>query len=442
MFSHRGSHYDQRRDATFFKGRFMPWFICLLAAVFYAYDFLLRVFPSVMIQPLRAHFGVNAMQIGLLSAFYYYAYTPLQLPSGAVVDKYSRRWVLTFSVLLCVLATWMFTITTSLTMAYVSRLMMGVGSAFAFTGALKLAAMWLPKRQFAMFAGIATALGTIGAITADTALSYGIHHGGWRPTLQLTALVGLVLAVLIFAFVRDQPQWMPKVSDSYGSWRRIFLRMFTLLKGWRYWVNGIVGAVLFLPVSMFASLWGVDFIHNSFRISPVLAASMTSLIFWGTVVGMPLVGWFSDRIKRRRILLIVGSFFTLLVTCVLIYVNGINQWEAASLLFAMGLCASPQVLVFSIAKEVSPPMSTGISTASTNFIVTISAAIFQPLIGYLLDLHAHSTTVHEHYSVADFRFAFSVMVAVLLLTFFFSFLVPETRCRNIFGKQRQQLRHA
>ena len=92
---------NQGKELSMLRDIIFPWTICLLAALFYCYDFLLRVTPSVMVHPLMAEYGVNATEIGLLSAFYYYAYTPLQLPSGAVTDKYNPRWVLSLSAPTC-----------------------------------------------------------------------------------------------------------------------------------------------------------------------------------------------------------------------------------------------------------------------------------------------------------------------------------------------------
>ncbi len=207
-----------QRDTTFIKGMLVPWFVCLLAAIFYLYDFVLRVTPSVMIHPLMRDYHVSAMSIGLLSAFYYYIYTPLQLPSGAVVDKYNRRLVLTLSIFVCALGGLLFAYTDNLYVACAARMMMGLGSAFAFVGALKLASLWLPHKQFALYSGLTTALGTFGAIVTDVVLSHSVYHFGWRQTIYITSYVGIGLGFIMLIFLRDKPRWAAKFPSHYGTW--------------------------------------------------------------------------------------------------------------------------------------------------------------------------------------------------------------------------------
>lgn len=435
---------EHERDPSFVKGMLIPWIICLLAALFYLYDFFLRVTPSVMIHPLMHDYGVGATEIGFISAFYYYAYTPLQIPSGIIIDKYSIRKVLTLSLLLCVIGTFIFVTFINLPAAFIGRILMGAGSAFAFVGALKLAAVWLPRNQFALFTGLTTALGTFGAVFADTILSRMVHWWGWRFSLHITVGIGLILTVLTFFIIRDRPAWVTRMPQSYLTWKRIWGRVVALLKSWRFWMNGIVGCLLFLPVSVFASLWGVAFIIKSYHLSAAVGATATSLIFIGTAIGSPIVGWISDRIKSRRIPIFIGTVATTILSMVLIYVPGLPQFVILILLFLLGLCVAPQILVFAIAREISPPRSTGISTATTNFLVTIGGAVFQPLIGFLLDLHWDGTKTASgipSYSMHDYRLALLVLPAVLFLSFLITFTIPKTKCHKLYTEREEYYDH-
>ncbi len=430
----------QQRDPSFIKGMLMPWIVCLLAALFYSYDFLLRVTPSVMIHPLMQQYNVGAGEIGLLSAFYYYAYTPLQIPSGMVIDKYSIRWVLTLSILTCILGAVIFAAFPVLYVAFIGRILMGIGSAFAFVGALKLAALWLPRNQFALFSGIATALGTVGAILADNILSRLVHLYGWRGAVLITAALGIALAIFMDFLIRDRPPWVKKPPKSYYTWKNIWGHLGHLLKNWRFWMVGAVGCFLFLPINVFASLWGVAFLTKSHHLSAPDAASTTSLIFIGTAVGSPIAGWFSDYIKNRRLPLLIGGFVTLALTATLIYWTTIPTKLLFPVLFLIGFFCSPQVLVFAIAREISPPRTTGMSSAATNFLVTIGAAIFQPLIGYLLDMHWTGLMTDKGiriYSLHTYKMAFLVLPAALLVSFLLTFLIPKTRCVPLHSQEAQ-----
>lgn len=437
MFDHPSNKQLDNKPSTFWHATFIPWFICLLASVFYLYDFIMRVTPSVMIHDLMGAFNVTALQIGLLSACYYYVYTPLQLPSGAVIDKFSRRWILTGSSLMCALGGFLFASTHSLTVACIGRAMMGLGSAFAFVGALKLAALWLPRNRFALFSAITTALGTIGAVTTDFALSHGVSTVGWRDTVYITSWVGIGIAVLIALFVRDRPNWLPKLPPKARSWKKIIYSFVELIKNIRVWINGLVGAFMFLPISVFASLWGVAFLRQSFNLTASDAAQTTSLIFIGCSVGLPLFGWWSDKIHRRRLPILIGITLVFVLSTCLIYIPNIPRLPLFIMLFFLGFFVAPQALVFAIAKELSPPRATGASTAITNCLVTAGAAVFQPLIGYFLDLHwKHVYLVNgtPQYSTNDFHHAFIVLVIVLFASVILTLFIPETRCEMIHPK--------
>src|ERR1700722_13882195 len=86
----------------FFKLIFQPWFICTIGMLFYCYNYFLRVSPSVMQQDLMQGLHINAYQFGTLAAFYYYAYTPMQIPVGILYDRFGTRVVQFFA---CAIAT-------------------------------------------------------------------------------------------------------------------------------------------------------------------------------------------------------------------------------------------------------------------------------------------------------------------------------------------------
>ncbi len=440
MFDTPSSNQEQSRDLSFWQGIFMPWFICLLASVFYLYDFIMRVTPSVMIHNLMGAFNVSALKIGLLSACYYYVYTPLQLPSGAIIDKYSRRWILAGSSLVCALGGFLFATTNNLTVACIGRAMMGLGSAFAFVGALKLASLWLPKRRFALFSSLTTALGTIGAITTDFVLSHSVHALGWRHTVIITSWIGVALTIVIIAFVRDRPHWLPRLPSEMRTWKHILLNFLGLFRSIRIWINGLVGAFMFLPISVFASLWGVAFLRERFHLTAIDAARTTSLIFIGCSIGLPFFGWWSDKIQRRRTPILIGMILVFILSTVIIYTPNLPKGLLFTLLFALGFFVAPQALVFAVAKELSPPRSTGISTAATNFLVTMGAAVFQPLIGYLLDKnwnHTYHANGIPLYSTGDFQHAFMILILVLLIAVVMTFFIPETEGKMIHPKAKK-----
>jgi MFS family permease len=180
------------------------WLFCGLGAIFYSYEYLLRIAPSVMEHSLRTHFNLSASGFGTLSSIYYLAYVPMQLPVGVLLDRYGPKRLLTMACLVCVIGTYMFTGTTLFWVAATGRFLVGFGSAFAFVGVLKLATLWLPENRLAMISGMTSALGPIGAMIGDNFLEHFIVKFGWIPTLNSTAIFGILLTFVLYFGIQDR----------------------------------------------------------------------------------------------------------------------------------------------------------------------------------------------------------------------------------------------
>src|SRR3990167_11251286 len=122
-----------------YNNRFTAYVIFLLSASFYLYEYILQVAPSVMAESMMQAFDVSAAGFGVVSAFYFYAYAPMQLPAGILFDRYGPRRLMTFALLLCATGSFFFASTDQLFTAALGRFLIGVGSAFSFIGVLVLA---------------------------------------------------------------------------------------------------------------------------------------------------------------------------------------------------------------------------------------------------------------------------------------------------------------
>lgn len=419
----------------------MAWFLCLLAAIFYAYDFLLRVQPNILVSQLMNFYGTNAAGVGILYAAYYWVYTPLQIPAGLIVDRYNTRFILTISALMCAIGALLFAEVSSYPVALIARILMGLGSAFAFIGALKLAALWLPQKHFAAFSGLATALGTVGALATNAVLPIWVSSFGWQQAVLLTGYIGIGIAILVGLIVRSKPKGLKPVPHEFKNWGHAFSRLWFIAKQWEFWANGIVGCLTFLPITVLAGLWGTSFLEKAYYMTPEHAALADSIIFIGMSVGGPVAGWVSDHMGRRKMPMYFGSLLSALLLFTLIYEHNLSEYTLYGLLFFLGVFTGPQVLVFALGKEISPPRTTGTSAAFTNFLVTIGGLAFAPLIGFLMvhlwtgELTAQGSPL---YSLMTFRESLLVLPLSALAAFVILLFIPETYCKMKFKNLRKK----
>jgi len=409
----------------------MPWVICGLGALYYCYEYLLRISPSVMTQELMRMYDLTATEVGLFSAYYYHAYVPLQIVVGLLMDRYGPRRLLTFACMLCAFGTYLFAGGYSLHIAETGRFLVGFGSAFAFVGALKLATIWLPPHRFALISGIITCLGMIGAMIGDILLRHLVDAFGWQVTIYASAAIGVILTAVIWSVVRDaKPQQSPFHTQSL-NFRGLLFGMWGALKNPQIWLNGFIGLLLYLSLSAFAELWGIQYLEQSHGFSSTAAAHANSLIFLGWAVGGPLWGWISDSIRLRRLPILLASVFALITIVIILYVPGLSSMQLYLLLFAFGLASSAQILVFAIAREATHMGITGTAIALTNFFVMVGGNVFQPVVGKLLDMRWAGTMSDgvRIYSPEAYQFALSIMPIGIALAILIAFFIRETHAQ-------------
>lgn len=420
----------QEEDSAQRKFLWYGWLVCALGALFYCYEFYLRIAPSVMKDQLEGFYHVQAAGFSNIVVFYAYAYAPMQLFVGLLMDRYGPRRLLTLACASCGLGSLLFGLGGPMYLAETGRFLIGFGSAFAFVGALKLATIWLPHRYFAFVSGGVTCLGMVGAIIGDSTLARLVSHMGWQNAMYLAGLCGLVLSALIFTVVRDgkqaeQDQEQPTKEGS--GFKQIVMETVNALKRWQLWVVGIMGLCLYMPLSVLAGVWGPSFIHRAYAISQEHASIINAMIFLGWAVGGPLVGIFSEYCRRRRLILFLGSLISAGLAALFIY-GHVPLITLYPLLFLFGFFNSVEILIFAVAQDAFPTKIAGTVIALTNMFVMVSGMIFQPVTGSILQTFGHGIQSGGHtiYAADDYRMALSVIVVGLLISAVLSLTIKET----------------
>lgn len=411
----------------------LGWTICILGAVFYCYEYLLRIAPAVMVPELRAAFQLDATAFGALISLYYLVYTPMQAVVGLTHDLYGPRRVLTFATLACIAGSLLFGLTNSPEIAAAGRLLMGFGSAFAFVGALKLASVWLPSNRFAMFAGSITALGMVGGMFGNVFMSRFVSEVGWQQTYILGAISGVLLMALIWFTVKDHPPHEAvHTAPAKLSYRDTFAGLFAIFKTPQMWVAGLVASALYLSLSAFAELWGNNFVEKAYGFSLNDAATVNSMVFMGWLVGSPLMGFFSDRIKRRRLPLIINSAAALVLSILMVTITP-SFLIACLLFFLFGLACSAENICFALGRENAPKELAGSAVAFVNLVTMAGGLISQPLIGKLLDYYWTGASIagSRIYSGETFKTAMILLPIGMLISLIASLLLRETHAEMV-----------
>lgn len=396
------------------------YFIYLLATAFYLYEFILQVAPAVMAEPMMKTFGVSAGGFGMISAFYFYAYAPMQLPAGLLFDRYGPRKLMTAAIVLCALGSVFFALTNHIITAAIGRFMIGFGSAFSFIGALVLLSRWFPPTYFAILAGIAQFMSSVGAIFGERPLALLINQFGWRHSSFILAGIGLILAALFWLYIRDYPHQTTQ-SKPTQSFRDEWKRLSLVCRKKYTWVTGAYACTIWTPIAVFAGLWGVPYLQAKFHTTVLIASGMCSMIWLAIGIGSPIFGYFSDRFKSRRLALGGSALCGLLATSCVLYLQDISMLSMYVILFLFGLGASGQTVSFAVVKDNNQVNLVGTACGFNNLSVVIGAAVFQPLVGFLLQ-HFGDVTMVEGVSVYHLS-AYQKALTIMPLSYLISLLI-------------------
>jgi len=332
---------------------------------------------------------------------------------------------------LCVLGTYLFIGTPFLLVAEIGRFLVGFGSAFAFVGVIKLAAEWLSPRHLALVSGLATLLGMLGAIMGESLLIGLINAIGWKESFMLAIGIGIILTILIATIVRDRE---PNIEVSFGvneiknTWQNIK----TVISLREVWNIGIIGGLLFMPISVFAVLWGIPYLHQALNISSQASANMIAMIFIGFGLGGPIWAGISNRLNSRKTPLIIGSLISAILFSIVLYVPNISYHATYWLLFVFGLTSSTQILVFPTACEYSPHSLTGTAVSITNMLVMAGGAVIPSIVGKMLDYTWSGALIEGSrvYSKLNYEIALSLLPIGLFLAFILSLCMKDTYCQQ------------
>lgn len=408
-----------------------------LAAAFLCYEMALQVSPSVMTAQLMRDLSVDAAGLGIISGFYFYSYTLMQIPAGLLFDRFSTRWLTTISLLVCAAGATFFGMADSVMYASLGRFFMGLGSAFAFIGVLVVATRWFPLKYFAFLVGIAQFLAAMGAMGGEAPLASAVNKFGWRPTITWLAFAGGLLAMCILFIVHHKPegtQHSSQKSKDYG----IMPSIQSVLGNLQTWWLALYAFACWAPITAFASLWGVPYLMARYNVSNTLASEAMAMVWIGLGIASPIIGWYSDQLGRRRSLLNFCALVGVIASVILLYVPTIPFALTFVLLFAFGVATAGQILSFAVVRDINRPEVTATAIGVNNMAVVAGGALFQPLVGYLLRLNWTGEMFNNApvYSVDNYTIALLVVPVCFFLSYISGqFLIRETYCKPQYSYQ-------
>lgn len=388
------------------KNNFLPFMMWLFPLSFFTFQFILRLWPGLMMQEIMMQFSIEAGSFGLLAAFYYYGYAGMQIPVALLLDKFGARAVVFIFALLCGLGALLFTYTANFYLALFSRLLIGAGSAVGFLGVSKVVSEWFSSKQYSKMIGFSFSVGLLGAIYGGKPLTQWIQAYDGQYVGFALALLSMAIGLGTYLILRTPKEFkkssVNEISLSHCS---------VLFSSWVIWALALANLLMVGALEGFADVWGVPYLMTSCAFNKTDAALLISFIFAGMLFGGPILAFFA---KKWGNYLIIGFCGTgLACAFVLLLSNTISSWWLLSaLFFAVGLMCCYQVIVFAAGAELVAHKYLGITVAFLNCVNMLGGSFFHTMIGKIMDLTWNGTFATDglkHYDLESFQYALMVV---------------------------------
>jgi len=411
------------------------WLLLGVVTAAFALSIFQRFAPAGIAQDLAAAFQTSAASLGVLAASYFWVYTVMQVPTGVLADTLGPRRILLLGGVVSAGGSLLFGLAPGLCEAMLGRTLIGLGVSVTFIAMLKIIALWFEERRFATVTGVTIIIGNLGAVLAGTPLTLLAASVGWRQVYLALAGVSLLVALACWALVRDRPTGDAAVKPLRLAFDRtvVFGALWSVVRNRATWAPAVFNTGLCGSIFAFVGLWAMPFLTQVHGHSRAVAATHLSIFFASVAIGGFLMGVFSDRIRRRKPVAVVGALIYGAIWLLWLFPVSLPLAASYALFALFGLSGASFTLSWACAKEVNPPMLSGMSTSVANLGGFLAAAILQPLVGWVMDLGWDGRLVEgmRYYDGEDYRLGILMMALVAWLGVAAAICLQETGCRNI-----------
>jgi MFS family permease len=388
----------------------------LLVALYYFYQYALRSAPSVMMPQLTEAFGVNALGVSAIVGMFYYGYSPFSLVAGASIDRFGAKRIIPIGAALVGIGALMFGMG-NVTAANIGRFLQGAGGAFALIGAVYLITKNFPASVAASLVGVTQMFGMGGGSAGQFLVGPIIKNGlPWNRFWVYAGCVGLLIsAVLLILLPRETPR---TTTTGPGALTTLLRSLGKVFRNPQSIICGLISGLLFIPTTILGMTWGVRFVQEARGHEYDTAVMLAATIPLGWMIGCPLLGFISDRLGRRKPVILGGTIVLLAVLSWILFGDPaiLRGWKVGVL---MGIASGAAMLPYTIIKEANPPELGGSATGVINFINFTFSALLGPVFGARLVRSPDNTdvTALAHYQAGFQPLLYGIVVAFILTLF-------------------------
>ena len=347
------------------------WSAWTILVLFYAYQYILRVIPNILLPYMQEKFGVDGLVFGQFSGVYYTGYALAHIPFGILVGRYGLKKILPWAFILSASGLWPIIYSESWAYPLIGRALTGIGSSCSIIAVFHFLAITFPAEKFSKLLSIMVSIGLIAAIYGSAPLAYLVEKFGCQTIMNALMFSGVMLSILShLIFYKEDEEKSVNISE---AWR--------ILSNKRVVLIALASGLMVGALEGFPDAWGAAFLSMKYNLTTAQAAQVTSYIFLGMLVGCPFCSWWAGYKKRYfQVIMTLGAvmatgFFITLTIPDLPYI------VLSSIFVLIGICCSYQVPAIYMGSSFVPQKFASLTATLINMIIMTFGHIMHTMIG-------------------------------------------------------------
>lgn len=355
--------------------KFAGFVLWVVGAIFYAYQYVLRVIPNVVLDDVMQKFRIDAITVGQFSGVYYIGYALFHIPIGIMMDRFGPKKVMSICILITVVGMSPLLFADHHVYAILGRALLGLGSSAAVLGLFKIIRIAFKDKHFSRMLSFSVTIGLLGAIYGGGPVQYLRNSLGYNAVIEIFMYVGIVLAAITY-FV------MPNMESTrqYDIIRDLKL----VYRNKKVMLCSISAGLMVGPLEGFADVWGATFLKKAYGFGAEESSYMTSLIFMGMCFGAPLISFIAEKLGKY-IPVIIGCSVVMIASFIPLLVGEPGKAVIALSFIAIGVASGYQILSLYKASKYVPERIVGMATAFVNMIVMLFGYGFHSSMGFIIN---------------------------------------------------------
>ena len=393
----------------------------LITSVYYFYQYAMRSAPAVMVPEMSTAFGLTPVGVASLVGLFYYAYAPFSLVAGVAMDQLGPRKVVPLGAATVAVGALMFA-TGDPNLASIGRFLQGAGGVFALIGAVYIATTHFPASKAATLIGATQMFGMAGGSAGQFVVGPAISGGlAWDQFWWLMGLAGLPIALLLYVYIPKR-EAAAAPAEPHRNWLKdAGSSIWAVFRNPQSIICGLISGLLFIPTTIFDMVWGVRFLQEGHGMPYDVAVLRSAAVPFGWIIGCPLLGWISDRIGRRKPVIVGGAAVLLGAMAMGLY-GPPGILPPYTIALVAGIASGAAMIPYTVVKEANRPEHSGSATGVINFI----NFSFSALLGPMFAARLMRISGGGERALGDYQATFMPMLIGIALAILLTLLLRET----------------